>query len=189
MTRQATLLAVAIATLSGCATLVHGPNQEVIIDSNPPGAKATISAQQSERGPNFVDKEKQVVTTPATVRLRRDNEYRIELQQEGYKIGNNQIVSEYDWFWSPLWCGPCEAIGALPSYDMSDYSRPVRFLQAAFYEYPVGMFRGFGKALRLINPDALLGNSFKLKGKDAGYWSNWTGLETPTVTTQLEPLS
>ena len=188
MMREA-FLATAFGMLAGCATLVHGPSQDVLIDSNPPGAKATVSATLSERGPNFIDKEKQVMTTPATVRLRRDNSYRVELQQEGYKIATNQLVSEYDWVMAPLWCGTCEAIGALPRYDMAGRSLPVRFAQAAFYEYPVGMFRAFGKALRLINPEAIMGTSFKLKAKDAGYWDDWTGVGTPKVSTTLEPIS
>ena len=189
MTRQATFLAAALAALSGCATLVHGPYQDVVIDSNPPGAKATVTGQASERGPNFVDKEKQEVTTPATVWLRRDNSYRVEVQKEGYKIGSNQVVSEYDWLWSPSLCGPCEAIGALPTYDMSQSSLPVRFLQAAFYEYPVGVFRASGRALRIFNPDALMGNSFKLKSKGSGFFDDWSGVTTPTVGTDLEPTS
>lgn len=187
MTRQATFLAVALAALSGCATMMHGQYQDVVIDSNPPGAKATVSAQTSERGPGFVDKEKQVVTTPATVRLRRDNTYRVELEKEGYKIGSNQVVSEYDWFWAPVMCGACEAVGALPSYDMSERSWPVRFLQAAFYEYPVGLVRASGRALRIFSPEALIGTSFKLKNKDGGYFENWSGLSTPSVATDLEP--
>ena len=188
MTRQATFLAVACAALSGCATLVHGPYQDVTIDSNPPGAKATVSAQLSERGPGYVDKEKQVVTTPSTVRLRRDNTYRIEVEKPGYKIGANQVVSSYDWVWShPAVCPACEGIGALPSYDMAERSLPVRFLQAAFYEYPVGFFRAFGRSLRIFSPDALLGNGFKLQGKDEN--ANWYGLGSPTVVTDLEPLS
>src|SRR5262245_60727116 len=187
MTRQATLLAVAFAALSGCATVVHGPYQEVLIQSDPPGAQATVTAQSSERGPLFVDTQKQTVTTPATVRLRRDNTYRVELQKEGYKIGTVQVVSAYDWLWAPVACGPCEAVGALPTYDMSEYSLPVRFLQNAFYTYPVGAVRSIGKAVRLISPDALLGNSFKLKSKDGGYFENWSGLETPTIQASLEP--
>jgi hypothetical protein len=188
MTRQAMLLAVACGALSGCATLVHGPYQDVTIDSNPPGAKATVAAQTSERGPGYVDKEKQVITTPSTVRLRRDNTYRVEVEKEGYKIGSNQVVSSYDWVWAfPSLCGPCDAIGALPTYDMSDRPLAVRFAQAAFYEYPVGMFRAFGKALRIFTPDALLGNAFKLQGKDDN--QNWYGLGTPTVDTPLEPTS
>jgi len=189
MIGKATILAVAVATLSGCATVVHGPYQDVVIDSEPPGAQATVSAQLSERGPLFVDKEKQTVTTPATVRLRRDNSYRIEIEKPGYKLGSNQVVSAYDWLWAPVVCGPCEAVGALPTYDMSEHSLPVRFLEAAFYEYPVGAIRSFGYALRLFSPDALMGNAFKLKSKNGGYWENWSGLSTPTIDTSLEPTS
>ncbi len=189
MIREATFLATAFAALTGCATLVHGPSQDVLIDSNPSGAQVTIAAQLSERGPNFVDKEKQVVTTPATVRLQRDNSYRVEVQLEGYKIGNSQLVSQYNWLLSPLWCGPCEAIGSLPPHDMSDRPVPARFGEAAFYSYPVGMFRAFGKALRLINPEALIGTSFMLKPKDAGFWDYWTGVGTPTLVVPLEPIS
>jgi hypothetical protein len=188
MTRQAMFLAVALAALSGCATVVHGPYQDVTIASNPPGAKATVSAQTSERGPGYLDKEKQVVTTPATVRLRRDNTYRVEVEKPGYKIWTSQLVSSYDWLWAPVLCGPCEAIGQLPTYDMSERSLPVRFAQAAFYEYPVGFFRSWGKALRIFSPDALLGNGFKLSSKDEGPYQNWYGLGTPTIASDLEPL-
>jgi hypothetical protein len=189
MIRQATFLAVALAALGGCATVVHGPYQDVVIDSDPPGAKATITPQLSERGPGFVDKQKQTVTTPATVRLRRDNTYRVEVEKPGYKIGSTQVVSAYDWLWAPVACGACEAVGALPTYDMSESSLPVRFAEAAFYEYPVGFVRSFGRALRIFSPDALLGNGFKLKSKDGGYWENWSGLQTPTVEATLEPTS
>jgi hypothetical protein len=189
MIRQATVLAVAVAALSGCATVVHGPYQEVVIDSNPPGAQATVTAQLSERGPLFVDKEKQTVTTPATVRLRRDNNYRIELEKPGYKLASAQVVSAYDWLWAPVACGPCEAVGALPKYDMSEHSLPVRFLEAAFYEYPVGAVRSFGHAMRIFSPDALLGNAFKLQNKGGGYFEDWSGLGTPTIEASLEPAS
>jgi len=30
-------------------------------------------------------------------------------------------------------------------------------------------------------------NAFKLKGADAGYWTNWHALGTPTVAATLEP--
>jgi hypothetical protein len=49
--------------------------------------------------------------------------------------------------------------------------------------------RAFGYGLRIFSPDALLGNAFKLKSKDGGYWDNWTGLETPTIQASLEPTS
>ena len=188
MTREPVILCAALALLGGCATVVHGPYQDVRIDSNPPGATATISAQLSERGPAFLDTEKtRTVTTPATVRLLRDNTYRVEVQKTGYKVASTQIVSEYDWFWGVLACGPCEAVGALPSYDLKDENLALQFVEAAFYEYPKGFIGGWGKGLRLFSPDALLGSTFKLKEKDSGYWSGWHGLGTPEIAARLEP--
>src|SRR5262245_302195 len=166
MTREPIVLAAAMALLGGCATVVHGPFQDVLIDSNPPGATATISPQLSERGPGFVDTEKErKVTTPATVRLLRDNSYRVEIEKPGYKIASTQIVPEYDWLWAPVTCGPCEAVGALPSFDMKDSNLAAQFAENAFYEYPKGFIGGWGKGLRIFSPDALLGSSFKLKEK------------------------
>ena len=65
----AMLLALA---LSGCSAVVHGPMQDVRIESNPPGANVTLFPQQSQRGPLFLNEEQIKVTTPATVRLHRD---------------------------------------------------------------------------------------------------------------------
>jgi hypothetical protein len=64
----------------------------------------------------------------------------------------------------------------------------VRFAQAAFYEYPVGAFRSVGEALRIFSPEAVMGTSFKLKEHDAGYWTDWTGVGTPTVSVDLAPV-
>jgi len=186
MTRAPLVLAGAL--LSGCATIVHGPYQDVRIDSNPPGATVKIAAQTSERGPGFLDTTKErTVTTPATVRLLRDNTYRVEMEKPGYKLASTQIVSEYDWLWGQVACGPCEAVAALPSYDVSDRNLGIRFLENAFYEYPKGFIGGWGKGLRIFSPDALLGSTFKLKQKDSGYWSGWHGLGTPEISATLEP--
>src|SRR5262249_39001629 len=144
MRRQRLVLASLCGLLGGCATFVHGPYQSVRIESDPPGATATVSPTLSERGPRFLDPKKQTVTTPATVRLSRDNTYRIELSKPGYKINATKVVSSYDWFWSPVMCGPCETAGDLPTYDMKGRPLGVRFLEAAFYEYPRGFFRAFG---------------------------------------------
>ena len=134
-------------------------------------------------------KNKRTVTTPATLRLRRDNTYRVELAKTGYKINTARVVSSYDWLWAPVTCGPCEAVGELPTYDLKGRALPLRFLEAAFYEYPKGFIRAIGRGFRLFSPDALLGNAFKLKGPDAGYLTNWNGLETAQVSANLEPLS
>lgn len=189
MMRRPLLLATSLAFLSGCATIAHGPYQDVQIVSTPPGAKATITTQGSQRGPNFKDEKKQTVTTPAVVRLMRDNDYRVEMEMPGYKLGTTQIVSEYDWLWAQYACGGCEAVGALPVYDLKDQPLPMRFWEQAIYEYPVGFFRVVGKSLRIFSPDALLGSSFKLKQKDGGYFEGWTAMDTPVVGLTLEPTS
>jgi hypothetical protein len=187
MKREPFVLVATLALLGGCATIVHGPYQEVRVDSDPPGATATISPMVSERGPAFLDAEKsRKVTTPATVRLLRDNSYRVEFEKPGYKLATTQIVSEYDWFWAQVTCGPCEAVGALPSFDTTDRNLAIQFVENAFYEYPKGFFGAWGKGLRIFSPDALLGNSFKLKEKGSGYWSGWHGLGTPEIRATLQ---
>jgi hypothetical protein len=188
MRRDLLFLASLLVMLGGCATLVHGPYQEVTVDSTPPGATATVTAMLSQRGPNFLDPKKQYkVTTPATLRLRRDNTYRVELEKPGYKIGSTQVVSAYDWLWVPYLCGPCEAAGELPTFDMKDKPLALRFVQAAFYEYPKGFLNAFGRATRIFNPEAHLGNSFRLKPAGGGVFTNADALGTPRVSATLEP--
>ncbi len=190
MNRQPLWLALGCLLLSACAAVVHGPYQDVVLESNPPGATATVTPTSSERGPGFLDTQKQyTVTTPATLRLLRDNTYRVELSKPGYQMATTRVVSSYDWLWGLVSCGPCEAVGQLPTYDMKGQVLPVRFLEAAFYEYPKGAVGAFGKVLRVASPDALLGTSFKLKQANSGYWENWHALGTPTVSATLQPES
>lgn len=179
--------------LAGCSTMVHGPVQSVRIESSPPGAQATITPQTSQRGPGFVHESEQTVTTPATVDLRRDTNYRVEFQKEGYKIASTRVRSEYNWFlgFTPF-CGGfplnvCEAVGQIPLPDVQERPLPVRFL-TAFFTYPVGAIGAVGKSLRLISPEALAGHSFKLQSEDDGYFDQWSGTGTPVVQNTLERL-
>jgi hypothetical protein len=190
MRGQSLIVAAFAAGLGGCATLIHGPMQDVRVESNPPGATATITPMLSERGPAFLDAKKKItVTTPATVRLRRDNHYRVELEKPGYKFGTAKVTSSYDWLWSPALCGPCEAIGELPTFDLKGRPLPLRFVEAAFYEYPKGFLRAWGRGLRIFSPEAHLGTAFKLKPEKAGVLSDWHAVGTPTVSSTLEPTS
>ena len=190
MTRRLGYFALGLWLFTGCATVVHGPYQDVVLESNPPGATAVVTPMASERGPGFLDTKKEYsVTTPATVRLLRDNTYRVELSKPGYQLTTTKVVTTYDWLWGLVTCGPCEAIGQLPTFDMKEHALPVRFLEAVFYEYPKGVMGAFGRALRLASPDALLGSSFKLRGADGGYWDHWHALGTPTVSATLQPSS
>jgi len=188
MRREPLFLASALALLGGCSTLLHGPYQEVALESNPPGATATVVPTLSERGTNYLDPTKQyTVTTPATVRLRRDNTYRVDIQKSGYKLSTTKLVSSYDWLNAPVVCGPCELVGDLPTYDLKGQALPLRFLEGAFYEYPRGFVAAWGKGLRLFSPEALLGNAFKLRPQSAGFFTDWHGLGTPKVEAALEP--
>lgn len=178
------LLALGLALgLSGCSTIVHGPYQDVRIESDPPGATATISAMESQRGPGYLD-EKQTITTPAVVRLRRDNNYRIDFEKSGYGMGRSELVSHYDWFWGQVTCGLCEALGDIPDFDTAGRNIGVR-MAAGLVDYPKGFIAAWGKGMRIFSPDALLGSTFNLKPKDAGFWSNFHALGTPEVTGRL----
>jgi hypothetical protein len=188
MRRERLLLAPALALLAGCATMIHGKYQDVALDSNPPGATATVTPTMSERGPSYLDPKKTyTVTTPATLRLRRDNTYRVELTKPGYKLATTKVVSSYDWAWAPVMCGPCEMAGDMPTFDMKGKALPLRFLEAAFYSYPKGAVRAFGRGLRIFSPEALLGTSFKLKPENGGFFSDWHAVGTPNVGAKLEP--
>jgi hypothetical protein len=189
MRRQPLLLGCLLAFSSGCATLLHGSYQDVQIESNPPGATATVSAIDSQRGPLFLDPKKEYkFTTPGTINLRRDNTYRVEFSMPGYKIYSAKVVSAYDWLWAPVACGPCEAVGQLPTFDMKERPLPLRFTEAAFYSYPKGFFSAWGRGLRIFSPEALMGTAYKLKPEDGGFFSDWHGLGTPTVSTTLQPI-
>lgn len=185
--RGALALALGGSLAAGCSTLFHGPTQQVRIESDPPGAEATITPQTSTRGPTFLIEGDTKVRTPATVELRRDTFYRVEFQKEGYKIGTTKVRSEYDFLNAPIVAGPFEAIGALPKPDMQDRSLGLRFL-SAFYTYPVGAMGATGQALRMISPEAILGDAFKLKAENDGYFDGFSGFGTPTVSQRLEPL-
>lgn len=179
------VLVVSGGLTAGCSTLLHGPTQQVRIESDPPGAQATIMPQLSQRGPGFLIEGDLTVTTPAEIQLRRDTSYRVEFEHEGYKLATTKVRSEYDFVNSPLACGACEAIGALPRPDMSGKPLPLRFL-SAFYTSPVGAIGAIGGALRMFSPEALMGNSFKLKAADDGYFDQFSGLGTPVVRQGLE---
>ncbi len=188
MRREPLILASLLGFVAGCATMIHGPYQEVRVDSTPPGATVTVTPTMSERGPNFLDPKKQyTVTTPATLRLRRDNTYRVEITKPGYKLSSSKVLSSYDWLWAPITCGPCELVGDLPTYDLKGKPLPVRFVEAAFYEYPRGFVRAWGRGLRIFSPEALLGTSYKLRAERGGFFSGWHAVGTPTVSSSLEP--
>lgn len=57
----------------GCATIVHGTKQTVFINSNPPGAIATIGGNH--------------VLTPGAVSLSKSKDYTVVMEKDGYEPG------------------------------------------------------------------------------------------------------
>jgi hypothetical protein len=72
--RSATVLAIAAAatlTMSGCATIANGRQQNVLVTSEPSGADVLLNGES-------------VGTTPATVRMRRRGPAELELRKAGF---------------------------------------------------------------------------------------------------------
>jgi hypothetical protein len=115
----------------------------------------------------------------------RDNSYRVGSRKRA--INFRRVARSHDWRGRADLGGSCEAVSVSPTYDMKGKMLPLRFAEAAFYEYPKGFFRALGHGFRIFSPDSLLGNSYKLKPKDSGYFSDWHALGTPEITAQLEP--
>lgn len=89
---------VLFATIISCATIVNGTKQDVSISSDPP--KASIKVM----GPG--GQEAYTGVTPATVKLRRKNEYDVFITLEGYKEEKVHINKEFNaWFLGNLICG------------------------------------------------------------------------------------
>jgi len=70
-------LCVLQAFFSGCATIVHGGKQTVRVETNPPGATVAVSGRSME------------LVSPTDLVLRRNDDYEIKIEKNGYK---NQFV-------------------------------------------------------------------------------------------------
>ena len=93
----ATLLVVALLLANGCATIVHGTNQQVSISSNPSGAAVRVNGQYYG-------------TTPLVLNLRRKEIHIVQLEMAGYddyEITLERAVSAWtlgnaiagEWWW------------------------------------------------------------------------------------------
>jgi len=79
---------------SGCATVVHGGNQQLVgIASNPSGAQVTVDDQ--DRG-----------TTPLSLKLERDKPHTIVVKKTGYEDGSAATVPTISgWIWGNILLG------------------------------------------------------------------------------------
>jgi hypothetical protein len=71
------LIAGFLTSCSGCATLINGRYQTIHLQSDPPGAQATVDGV--------------TVVTPAEVRLKRSRDYRVSFAKEGYEDAQGRI--------------------------------------------------------------------------------------------------
>jgi len=65
-------LAFILALIGGCATIVSGTTQEVSFQSNPEGAKVTVSGRV-------------IGKTPVTLQLKREKGQSLAFEKEGYE--------------------------------------------------------------------------------------------------------
>lgn len=76
---------------SGCASIVKGTRQTVMVETNPPGA--TIS----------IDRTHETSVSPAQLSLKRKNEYELKIEKAGYKTEYVQVDRHLSgWFWGNL---------------------------------------------------------------------------------------
>ena len=71
--KNSVLLGVAGFALTGCATVMNGPNVDYLVNSEPNGAHVTFSGSDVP------------CETPCERELRRENHVRIDIAHEGYK--------------------------------------------------------------------------------------------------------
>ncbi len=86
-TRVGTLVvAMFVAGMAGCATIVHGTTQQVRVETTPAGAKASVGSQ--------------TIITPGELTLPREYSYIVNLEKPGYTptyAHINQATSNYVW--------------------------------------------------------------------------------------------
>jgi len=89
------------ALVGGCASIVHGGSRLLTINTQPPGAKATISKLEG----SLVS----VTNTPCTVSLDpkrgyfKGQSYRLKLELAGYQTTEIELRSEMSgWYWGNI---------------------------------------------------------------------------------------
>lgn len=88
--RPFVVLSLVAATLSGCATIMHGSNQPVGISSNPTGAQV------------FVDNQPMGIT-PVTATLSRKDHHTVRVEMAGYAPYEMKLTRGVSgWVWGNL---------------------------------------------------------------------------------------
>lgn len=79
-----TICLIAISLIAGCGTLVHGPNQHIMVTSNP--SRAIVTTTTGKR-----------IKTPDAFQLSRTKSTTLTARLSGYEDAEQKIESE----WSP----------------------------------------------------------------------------------------
>jgi hypothetical protein len=82
MQQQLAILILAFM-LSGCGAIFHGSNQTIAVSTDPPDAQMKIGGN--------------TLKSPASVTLRRDADYIITAEKDGYETGQGTIQHSVHW--------------------------------------------------------------------------------------------
>lgn len=72
-----------LALLSGCATITRGTSESFVIETDPPGAAATLTNGMS-------------CTTPCSLKVKRRGDFVVTLEREGYEPVTATVTSSVD---------------------------------------------------------------------------------------------
>jgi hypothetical protein len=83
-------VALVIALLPGCASIIHGSSQEIALQSNPSGAAVAVNGVRNAQ-------------TPATLSLPRKSAHSLEVTLDGYRPFQIQLQrSTSGWVWGNI---------------------------------------------------------------------------------------
>ncbi len=119
--------AVAAIALSGCASIMSGPVQELKVSSNPAGAVVYIGTIKNVDGLLIMSNRTAVGVTPMTVRMYR-KDGALALEKAGYEPVQVRLMTKMNpWVWgdiamlSPLSTSIDTSTGASTQYDPGEY--------------------------------------------------------------------
>ncbi len=104
----------------GCATIIHGDEQEIIVSTTPPGAEIVIDGRSYGKTPTFVT-------------LRRKHRHVVDLTLAGYQPTSETITRKFSWWYlgNLLFPGPVGIVADLLTGGVTDL-RP-RVLEARMH--------------------------------------------------------
>ncbi len=92
-------LSVAVVMISSCATIINRTRQTIFLETDPPGATATIDGVQQ-------------LQTPASVKLKRGKDHRVTFEKSGYQKADAMVEKEISgWIWGNLILGGLIGLG------------------------------------------------------------------------------